>query len=281
MKHIDLFSGIGGFALAARNCGIETIQFVEIDKFCHKVLRKNFPGVPIHEDIKTFTYSEHNGRHVPEVSGGFTETSYNNSQGEIETGEFKRGNRPAICGNLCRKPKERPFLVTGGFPCQPYSCAGKQRGAEDDRALWPEMLRIISEARPTWVIGENVGGFINMGLDSCISDLETEGYTVQPFVIPACAVGAPHRRDRVWIVANSGNTGTRSLRQQRKDTISGLEQILWSKNWIEIAARLCGVDDGVPRGMDRSKRLKALGNAIVPQIAEEIMRSIIKIGGVR
>ena len=281
MKHVDLFSGIGGFALAARNCGIETIQFVEIDKFCHKVLRKNFPGVPIHEDIKTFTYSEHNGRHVPEVSGGFTETSYNNSQGEIETGEFKRGNRPAICGNLCRKPKERPFLVTGGFPCQPYSCAGKQRGAEDDRALWPEMLRIISEARPTWVIGENVGGFINMGLDSCISDLETEGYTVQPFVIPACAVGAPHRRDRVWIVANSGNTGTRSLRQQRKDTISGLEQILWSKNWIEIAARLCGVDDGVPRGMDRSKRLKALGNAIVPQIAEEIMRSIIKIGGVR
>ena len=281
MKHIDLFSGIGGFALAARNCGIETIQFVEIDKFCHKVLRKNFPGVPIHEDIKTFTYSEHNGRHVPEVSRGFTETSYNNSQGEIETGEFKRGNRPAICGNLCRKPKERPFLVTGGFPCQPYSCAGKQRGAEDDRALWPEMLRIISEARPTWVIGENVGGFINMGLDSCISDLETEGYTVQPFVIPACAVGAPHRRDRVWIVANSGNTGTKSLRQQRKDTISVLEQILWSKNWIEIAARLCGVDDGVPRGMDRSKRLKALGNAIVPQIAEEIMRSIINIGGVR
>jgi len=159
-KHIDLFSGIGGFSLAARWAGFETVQFVEIDPFCRKVLNKNFPGVPIHDDIKTY---KHSGA-------------------------------------------SRPFLLTGGFPCQPFSCAGKRRGAEDDRALWPEMLRVISEARPTWVIGENVGGFISMGLDDCISDLEAEGYTVQPFVIPACAVNAPHRRDRVWIVALTPST---------------------------------------------------------------------------
>jgi len=99
------------------------------------------------------------------------------------------------------KELEPVDLVCGGFPCQPYSCAGKRMGAEDDRALWPEMLRIIQEVRPRWVIGENVAGFVNMGLDNSISDLEREGYAVQAFIIPACAVNAPHRRDRVWIVA--------------------------------------------------------------------------------
>ena len=93
-------------------------------------------------------------------------------------------------------------LLTGGFPCQPFSCAGKQRSKEDDRYLWPEMLRVISEVHPTWIIGENVAGIINMGLDQVLSDLENKGYTCQPFIIPACAVNAPHRRDRVWIVAN-------------------------------------------------------------------------------
>ncbi len=95
------------------------------------------------------------------------------------------------------------FILTGGFPCQPFSCAGKRRGKEDERALWPEMFRVIQEVRPTWIIGENVAGFIGMGLDDSISDLEREGYSVQAFVLPACAVNAPHRRDRVWIIANS------------------------------------------------------------------------------
>jgi DNA (cytosine-5)-methyltransferase 1 len=94
------------------------------------------------------------------------------------------------------------FILTGGFPCQPFSCAGKRRGKEDERALWPEMFRVIQEVRPTWIIGENVAGFIGMGLDDSISDLEREGYSVQAFIIPACAVNAPHRRDRVWIVAH-------------------------------------------------------------------------------
>lgn len=92
--------------------------------------------------------------------------------------------------------------VTGGYPCQPFSTAGKRRGHEDDRHLWPAMFAVIKAARPTWVIGENVAGHISMGLDTVLSDLESEGYTCRPFVIPACALDAPHRRDRVWVVAN-------------------------------------------------------------------------------
>ncbi|MBT4838877.1 MAG: DNA cytosine methyltransferase [Methylococcales bacterium] len=96
-------------------------------------------------------------------------------------------------------------LICGGFPCQPFSVAGKQRGAQDDRHLWPYMLRLISEIRPRWVIAENVAGFIPMGLDSVLSDLEAEGYETQSLVIPACAVGGVHRRNRVWIVAYTVN----------------------------------------------------------------------------
>lgn len=103
-------------------------------------------------------------------------------------------------------------LITGGFPCQPFSVAGKRKGKADDRHLWPEMLRVIKEFRPTWVIGENVAGFVNMALDSTLADLEAEGYTTRAFIIPACAVGAQHRRDRVWIIANSrySNKGCKS-----------------------------------------------------------------------
>ena len=275
MTHVDLFSGIGGFALAARWAGLETVQFVEIDKFCQKVLQKNFPGVPIHDDIKTFKYA------------GTT-----------------------------------PFILTGGFPCQPFSCAGKRRGKEDDRYLWPEMLRVISEVKPTWIIGENVAGFINMGLDDCISDLEAQGYEVQAFIVPACAVNAPHRRDRVWIVANTGHTKTARQREYRRETLSNKETGLhcekachaahtngeglqrdicgqlggissqvepssrgkfrreiptveqWQEPWIEAATRLCRVDDGVS---DRVHRLKALGNAIVPQVAYQIIKGIVEI----
>jgi len=161
MVHLDLFSGITGFALAASWVWGEEHEihcFVEIDPFCQKVIKKHWPGVPIHGDIKTY---EHNGTKID--------------------------------------------LLTGGFPCQPFSVAGKQRGKADDRALWPEMLRIIKEAKPRWIIGENVTGIVNMELDNYVSDLEAEGYEVQPFIIPACAVDAPHRRDRVWIVGHTSS----------------------------------------------------------------------------
>jgi len=106
-------------------------------------------------------------------------------------------------------------LICAGFPCQPYSCAGKRRGAEDDRAIWPEIFKIVKATKPDWCIFENVPGIINMALDQVLSDLEDQGYTCQAFIIPACGVDAPHRRDRVWIVANSVGRGCRENWQQR------------------------------------------------------------------
>lgn len=177
MKVLDLFSGIGGFSLAAHWAGFETAAFCEQDKFCQKVLAKNFPGVPIFDDIKTLKGDQFNG--------------------SID-------------------------IVCGGFPCQPWSTAGKRRGAEDDRHLWPEMLRVVREARPRWVIGENVAGIIRMGLDAVLADLEAEGYTCQSFVIPACGVGAQHRRDRVWIVAYSeiNRSRSRGLSERKAPALS-------------------------------------------------------------
>ena len=162
MRVLDLFSGIGGFSLGLESVGMETVAFCEMDAFCQKVLKKHWPNVPIHSDIK-------------ELDG-------NEYRGAVE-------------------------LICGGFPCQPFSVAGEQRGAEDDRALWPEMLRVICEVQPTWVIGENVSGIINMELDNVLSDLEAQGYKSQCFVLPACSVDAKHRRDRVWIVAHSNGQG--------------------------------------------------------------------------
>ncbi|MDX7984822.1 DNA (cytosine-5-)-methyltransferase [Bacillus velezensis] len=166
MKSIELFAGIGGIALAAEWAGVETVAFCEREPFCQKVLNKNFPGVPIFDDVCTL-----------------------NRQLLEEKGVIKPGGTIDI--------------ISGGFPCQPYSIAGKRRGTEDDRDLWPEMFRIIKELRPTWVVGENVANFANMELDRTLSDLESAGYKGQSFIIPACAVDAKHRRDRTFVVAYS------------------------------------------------------------------------------
>lgn len=157
MTHASLFSGIGGFDLAAEWLGWENIFQVEIDPFCQKVLAKNFPNAKRYADIKQF-------RGTPYI-------------GTVD-------------------------VISGGFPCQPYSVAGQRRGSDDDRALWPEMLRVIREIQPTWVVGENVPGIISMEFESVCTDLESAGYAVQPFIVPACAVNALHRRDRVWIIAH-------------------------------------------------------------------------------
>ncbi len=156
-RHIDLFSGIGGFSLAAHWAGFTTEVFCERDPFCQGILKRHWPTVPIVSDIHEFDGTRYAGAE----------------------------------------------LLTGGFPCQPYSVAGKQLGSGDDRALWPQMLRIIRECQPRFVVGENVAGIINMALDGVLSDLENEGYSTRAFVLPACAVNAPHKRDRVWIVAVS------------------------------------------------------------------------------
>ena len=181
MKVIDLFSGIGGFSLGLESTGgFETVQFVENNKWCQKVLAKNFPNVPITGDIKNYE----------------------------------------------PKKSERIGLVCGGFPCQPFSVAGKRKGTEDDRHLWPEMLRVIKSVKPKYIIGENVRNLTSiqdgMVFEQVCTDLENEGYEVQSFVIPASAVNAPHQRYRVWIVAYSENRGREQTEWKRgKDTERG------------------------------------------------------------
>lgn len=223
----SLFDGISGFPLAASWCGIETKWISEIDPYCLKVSKKNFPNAIQYGDIKEL---------------------YN---------------------------AEPVDIISGGFPCQPFSVAGKRRGKEDNRYLWPEMFRVIRETKPRWVIGENVPGILRMGLEDVLSDLESEGYKPETFIIPACAINAPHRRDRVWIIAYSERIGlSRGIRQEAR---LGLEaKILFSqKTWKEIPPPyVCGADDGIPNRMDR---IKALGNAIVPQVAYEIFKAILEI----
>ena len=165
MNHLGLFEGIGGFSLAARWMGWETLAWCEWNEFGQKVLRHHFPKAEGFGDIKKTDF-----------------TKYAN----------------------------RIDVITGGFPCQPYSTAGKRKGKEDERHLWPEMLRAIREVQPSYVVGENVRGLTNWNgglvFDEVQADLEAEGYEVLPFLLPACAVNAPHRRDRIWFVAFKDTT---------------------------------------------------------------------------
>lgn len=165
---LDLFSGIGGFSLGLDRAGFRTIAFCEIEPFCQKILKKHWPETPIARDIRQLNYTN---------------------------GALYDGEKIIYKGKI--------DLICGGFPCQPFSVAGRKKGTEDDRDLWPQMFRLIQQIQPTWIIGENVANFVNMAFSRTKIDLESQGYTVQPFIIPACAVGAPHRRDRVWIIANS------------------------------------------------------------------------------
>jgi len=169
LTHFSLFSGIGGLDLAAEWAGFQTVGQVEKGDYANKILGKHWPNVPRWEDIKDVTI------HTVREAG-------------IE---------------------HAPTVLSGGFPCQPFSCAGQRQGAEDDRYLWPEMLRVVQELRPAWVIGENVAGIINMALDDVCSDLESAGYSCRAFVVPAAGVGAPHMRDRVFVVAHSGSDASR------------------------------------------------------------------------
>lgn len=201
--HASLFSGIGGFDLAAEWVGWKNVFHCEINEFCAQILKYHFPNADHYEDIKT--------------------TDFTKWRGKIN-------------------------VLSGGLPCQPFSLAGRRKGAEDDRYLWPQMLRAIQEIKPDWVVGENVNGIITMVqpgkavelgrsstlfgedytdeeiqqqyvIETVCQDLEHSGYSIQPILIPACAVGAPHRRDRVWVIANRTDTGAESLQQAGQNSI--------------------------------------------------------------
>ena len=281
LKILDLFSGLGGFSLGLERTGnFETIAFCDNDKYSNLVLQKHWKGVKIYNDVKEITKEKLESDGV-----------------------------------------ELPDIITGGFPCQPFSVAGKQKGTSDDRHLWPEMFRIIQELKPRWVIGENVKGLVNlqdgMVFETVCTDLEGEGYEVRAFNIPAAGVGAPHRRERIWIVGHSKHDGSSTSKIERGDneinagtqegTNSSSEfkrtsgstndgnvpntdrtrlQRLGSEHklrnsekeeqtsghsWWHVEPDVGRVAHGVP---GRVHRLKALGNSIVPKIAEEIGRAI-------
>lgn len=208
IKHASLFSGIGAPELAAYWLGWQNVFHCEISEFCKTILNYWYPNSIGYENIKT--------------------TDFKKWQGEID-------------------------VLTGGFPCQPFSSAGQRLGANDDRYLWPEMLRAIREIQPSFVIGENVAGILTMVqpteavkvgctpslfeendniyrkeqqfvVETVCTDLEREGYSVQPFVIPACSVGAPHQRDRVWFIAqrnasNSYNARTKGMQERKAEVL--------------------------------------------------------------
>jgi DNA (cytosine-5)-methyltransferase 1 len=274
----SLFAGIGGFDLGLERAGMVCQWQVEIDPFCQKVLAKHWPNVRRHADVREV------GKH-----------------------------------NL--KPVD---VICGGFPCQPHSLAGKRKGAADDRDLWPEYRRVIAELNPAWVIGENVPGIRTTILDSVLSDLENLNYAWQAFIIPACAVDARHRRDRIFIVAysaskqkhaerdrpggfseQSGRTvedGREAARPAHREAghngFSGRGSVVPHANgeglegangtgatraggWSLQCVKRYGwqpepgmgrVANGVP---DRVDRLRSLGNAVVPQLAEFIGRLVV------
>lgn len=285
MTHGSLFSGIGGFDLAAEWAGWTNIFLCEKETFCQRVLNYYWPTAELIPNITNYDFA-------------------------------KYANRISV--------------LTGGFPCQPFSLAGERKGTNDDRYLWPEMLRAIREIAPKWVVGENVYGLVNwdrgLVFQQVQLDLEAEGYTVQPYILPACSKDAPHRRDRVWFIAHTNNTGQgRKITGRNEQTVnvgtprfnaleyvtntlnSGLQgdkrgesfkERFWQKTFRPITKRfkiptwdkwpsqppVCGGDDGIPNKLDgitipkwRQESIKSFGNAIVPQVALEIFKVINKI----
>jgi len=284
MRHGSLFSGIGGFDLAAEWMGWENKFHCEWNEFGQKILKHYWPNAEQFTNIITTDF-----------------TKYAN---KID-------------------------ILTGGFPCQPYSGAGKRLGKEDDRHLWPQMLRAIQEIQPRWIVGENVYGFVNWSnglvFHEVQTDLEAQGYEVTPFLLPACAVGAPHRRDRIWFVAYGKNNGcdkrgteinewekhipyngekiwnqfttdgkqsnvanTKSIRRENALEDGQLDRERFRKSYqrgtwdsFPSVSPICTGDDGISDRLDgitfskwRNESIKAAGNAIVPQVVYQIFKAI-------
>lgn len=263
MTHFSLFTGIGGLDIAAEWAGFETVGQVEWADYPTKILEKHWPTVPRWRDIKTVTKEDF----------------------------YERTGMRTV------------DLISGGFPCQPFSTAGKRRGKEDDRYLWPEMLRIISDIRPRWVVGENVAGIINMALDQVLADLENQGYEAGAIVLPACGVNAPHRRYRVAILAHANGTGQQGWEQDAErsqkapcdefkpcgsdvadasrkqlERARAPRQQAWGgkfadSSWWDVEPDVGRVANGVPHRVDR---IRCLGNAVVPMQFYPIFEAIAK-----
>jgi DNA (cytosine-5)-methyltransferase 1 len=258
MRHGSLFSGIGGFDLAADWMGWENVFHCEWNPFGQKVLKHYFPKAISYEDI--------------------TKTDFTIHRGNID-------------------------VLSGGFPCQPYSNAGKQLGKADERHLFPEMLRAIKEIKPRWVIGENVRGLVSwnggMVFHEVYDDLEREGYEVQSFLIPASSVGARHQRQRVWFIANSKCTRLEHWNKENDLSIkdgktskegSGFAKVIktissgFDRSWrINEKTKdiICNGHDGLSERLDsitfpkwRNESIKAAGNAVVPQVVYQIFKAI-------
>ena len=191
IKHLDFCSGIGGWAIAFRELGINTIAFCEIDKYPRQVLQKNFPNIPIFDDLKELTYED-----IKERTG-----------------------------------VDGIDILTCSYPCQPFSVAGKQKGEEDPRHLWPDTFRLVQECRPTWFVGENVSGHIKLGLDTVLQDLASEGYDTRTFIIPASSVGAWHKRERLWVIGYKAVSDTDNSRDRASRHKADQEQPQTDQGW--------------------------------------------------
>ena len=180
LRHLDLFSGIGGFSLGLESAGlVDTVAFCDFDKYCKQVLKKHWEHVPIYNDVKELNYERLRADGIISEDKGID-------------------------------------IITGGYPCQPFSVAGRKKGEEDPRHVWPEMFRLIQELRPSWVIGENVGGHIKLGLDTVLENLASEGYTARTFSISASSIGANHQRERIWTIAHPNELGRNDRVNNRK-----------------------------------------------------------------
>lgn len=209
LTHLSLFSGIGGIDLAAEWAGFETVGQCEFADYPTKVLEKHWPDVPRWRDIRTLTKESF----------------------------YERTGRTTV------------DIISGGFPCQPFSVAGKQRGHEDDRYLWPEMLRVIEEIRPTWVLGENVANIVNMALDEVCAGLESQNYEVQSFIIPACGVNAPHKRDRVFILAYTNCNNQRPWNEYKQSKGNTTGERISNSCCMELSQDVADTDgEGLQRG---------------------------------
>ena len=247
MNHLDLFSGIGGFSL-----GMEATGGFKTVAFCEI---EEYPRKVLR-------------KHWPHVK------QYEDIK-ELNHERLKADGIDSI------------DVITGGYPCTPFSNAGKKQGGSDPRHLWPEMFRIIKELRPNWIIAENVSGHIKLGLDTVLQNLEDQMYSTRTFSLSASSVGANHKRERIWIVANSVKGDVEAGRERRREIREGHQEEGFPgdaagrgenpwEGWWTVEPEVGRMDHGIPKRVDR---LKCLGNSLIPMIPYLIGRSILEANG--